>query len=125
MENEEKTDLERAAEAIAPVVVGLAAAAAAGRQAAEEMRRMFEAMEAEKLYGIPREEPDPEADFLSLLEAIERIRAIAEEADEERPLLIERKIQRPPKRLGPVNKQNHRANKPPRRARSSCRVIKR
>ena len=32
---------------------------------------------------------------------------------------------RPPKRIGPVNKANYTANRPPRVARSSCRTIKR
>lgn len=35
-----------------------------------------------------------------------------------------KKIPRPPKRLGPVNKVNYAANRPPRRARSNCRSIK-
>jgi hypothetical protein len=125
VENEEKTNLERAAEAVSPAVKRLAAVAVEAWKMAEEMRCYLEALENEKLYGITQEEIDLEAEQRALMEAIERIRAIAEEADEEMPLLPERKIQRPPKRLGPVNKPNYRANRPPRRARSSCRVIKR
>lgn len=125
MENEEKTALERVAEAVSPAVKVLGAVVIAGRTMAEEMRRYLEALENKKLYGITQEEIDLEAEQRALMEAFERIRSIVEEADEEMPLLPERKIQRPPKRLGPVNKPNYRANRPPRRARSSCRVIKR
>lgn len=35
-----------------------------------------------------------------------------------------KKIPRPPKRLGPVNKANYAANRPQRMARSNCRNIK-
>ena len=35
-----------------------------------------------------------------------------------------KKIPRPPKRLGPVNKENYAANRPLRMARSNCRNIK-
>lgn len=42
------------------------------------------------------------------------------ELAEDMPPIIHKKIQRPPKRLGPVNKVNYAANRPPRRARSSC-----
>lgn len=38
---------------------------------------------------------------------------------------IKTKLPRPPKRIGPVNKANYIANRPPRVARSSCRTIKR
>lgn len=125
MENEEKTDLERVAEAVTPAVKALAAVAAEAWKMAEALHHYLEDLENKKLYGITQEEIDPEAEQRALMEAIERIRSIAEEADEEMPLLPERKIQRPPKHLGPVNKTNYRANRPPRRARSSCRIIKR
>lgn len=36
-----------------------------------------------------------------------------------------KKIPRPAKYLGPVNKANYTANRPPRRARSSCYIMKR
>ena len=46
------------------------------------------------------------------------------ELAEDMPPIIHKKIPRPPKYLGPINKANYAANRPPRRARSSCRIIK-
>lgn len=43
---------------------------------------------------------------------------------EAEPLPPPKKIPRPAKYIGPVNKANYTANRPPRKARSSCRVIK-
>lgn len=44
---------------------------------------------------------------------------------EDMPPIIHKKMPRPPKCLGPVNKVNYSANRPPRRARSSCRIMNR
>ena len=41
------------------------------------------------------------------------------------PTPIRKKLPRPPKRTGPVNKANYTANRPPRVARSTCRKIRR
>lgn len=44
---------------------------------------------------------------------------------EDMPPIVHKKMPRPPKYIGPVNKANYTANRPPRRARSNCRVVKR
>lgn len=54
----------------------------------------------------------------------ERMQELAEMA-EDLPPITKKKIPRPPKSIGPVNKANYTANRPPRNARSSCRIIKR
>lgn len=53
----------------------------------------------------------------------ERLQEFAQMA-EDMPPVVRKKIPRPPKRLGPANKANYTANRPPRRARSNCRFIK-
>ena len=50
---------------------------------------------------------------------------LAELAEEPADITPPRKLPRPPKRTGPVNRSNFTANRPPRVARSSCRIIKR
>lgn len=54
----------------------------------------------------------------------EKLQEFAEIAADMAPI-IHKKIPRPPKCTGPVNKANFSANRPPRRARSSCRIVKR
>ncbi len=49
----------------------------------------------------------------------------AEIAEEMADIPPPRKLPRPPKRTGPVNKANYTANRPPRVARSTCRKIRR
>lgn len=44
---------------------------------------------------------------------------------EDMPPIVHKKMPRPPKRLGPINKANYSANRPARRARSNCRTVKR
>ena len=51
--------------------------------------------------------------------------AISSFADEAEPIPPQKKPPRPPKCLGPVNKANYTANRPPRMARSSCNNMKR
>ena len=63
----------------------------------------------------------------TLIQAIEKIREVeclADYADDIADIDME-EIPRPPKRIGPVNKANYTYNRPQRRARSSCRIIKR
>lgn len=50
---------------------------------------------------------------------------MADLADAAEDIPPPKKIPRPAKYIGPVNKANYAANRPPRRARSSCRIIKR
>lgn len=71
---------------------------------------------------------DPIEELRRLLGDMDKEKAMAEFADlEENPADIPppRKMPRPPKRIGPVNRSNYTANRPPRVARSSCRSIKR
>lgn len=70
-------------------------------------------------------EDDPREE---LLKAIERIKELADQdnlADDLDDFIPAKKLPRPPKRLGPVNKANYSHNRPQRRARSSCRTIRR
>lgn len=92
------------------------------------VRRLREALaafeEATLREAITKIEEDEKLDpFARLLEAMSEIekQVLMEElavdpADFEAP----KKILRPPKQLGPVNKANHTASRPPKRARSSC-----
>lgn len=50
---------------------------------------------------------------------------LSELAEDKDIILPPKKMPRPPKCIGPVNKANHTANRPPRVARSNCRIIKR
>lgn len=71
---------------------------------------------------------NPIADLRRRLEEMYSLYAMGEFADmAEEPADIPppRKMPRPPKRTGPVNRSNYTANRPPRVARSSCRTIKR
>ena len=54
-------------------------------------------------------------------EMLQKLAEMAEMA-EDMPPIIHKKMPRPPKWLCPVNKANYAANRPPRRARSSCRI---
>lgn len=71
---------------------------------------------------------DPIEELRRLLGDMDKENAMAEFAElAEEPADIPppRKIPRPPKHTGPVNRSNYTANRPPRVARSSCRTIKR
>lgn len=107
--------LQRAEEALRAAAVAFGAAATAkaigiepeaetwgdARNPVEDLRRHLEEMYAKYAMG----------EFVD----------IAEEPSDIPP---PRKIPRPPKYLGPVNKANYAANRPPRIARSSCRIIR-
>ena len=71
---------------------------------------------------------NPIEELRRLLGDMDKENAMVEFADlAEEPADIPppRKIPRPPKHTGPVNRSNYTANRPPRVARSSCRTIKR
>ena len=71
---------------------------------------------------------NPIEELRRLLGDMDKKNAMAEFADlAEEPSDIPppRKIPRPPKRTGPVNRSNYTANRPPQVARSNCRTIKR
>lgn len=70
---------------------------------------------------------DTIADLRKRLEEMYKLYAMGEFADlaeESVDIPPPRKIPRPPKRIYPVNRVNFAANKPHRRARSNCRIIK-
>lgn len=105
-------------------------------KAAETAKKTISAL-AESIAGVDLEitclcEEFPRDPFEDLARALneisggidpEMLQEFAEIA-EDMPPIIHKKIPRPPKRLCPVNKANYAANRPPRRARSSCRSIK-
>ena len=104
-----------------------------GEAAAQATRRLREALvefeEATIREAICRIEEDESRDpFAELLQAMEEIRErclldeLAAFGEDPADLEIPRKVPRPPKRLGPVNKANFTANRPPKRARSSCYI---
>ena len=107
-------------------------------KAAESMKAAVSAL-AESIAGLDleitcilEESPrDPFEDLMLALKAMsgdidkEKLQEFAELAQDMPPLLPSKKIHRPPKCLGQVNRANYTANKPPRRARSNCRIIKR
>ena len=121
MDEQVKSNLERVAVVIAPAVAAFSMTSA-------EIAAFKQAMEAlanKELAGITQVDTNPATEYLDILAAIESLREFIDGIGEEKPLLIERKLPRPPRRLGPVNRTNYQANRPPRVARSSCRIIKR
>ena len=106
--------------ASAVVMIG-DAVAYANRKFGEAMAAFAAATFREAITKIEEDEKlDP---FAALLEAAREIdkQILTEElAEEPADLELPRKTPRPPKRLGPVNKANHTASRPPKRARSSC-----
>ena len=112
-------------EAIARNLVMVAESAAmATRRLREALAAYEEAAIREALGQIEEDEKlDPFAELLAAMEEVRERRLLDElEAFVEDPADLElpRKTPRPPKRLGPVNKANFTASRPPKRARSSC-----
>ena len=108
------------------IVIAGEAAAQAARRFREAQAAYLEDKTREAIAEIEEEQkPDQ---ITALLQAMEELqeRCLVDElaafgydpADLETP----RKVPRPPKRLGPVNKANHTASRPPKRARSSCYI---
>lgn len=62
--------------------------------------------------------------YEELRRRIEEIVGTAALADDKEDILPPKKIPRPPRRTGPINKANYTANRPARKARSCCRKIK-
>ncbi len=109
-------------EAIARNLVIVAESAAiATRQLREALAAYEEAILREAIGRIEEDEKcDPFATLLEAMREIEKQALMEELAIEPADLEAPRKVPRPPKRLGPVNKANHTASRPPKRARSSC-----
>lgn len=80
-----------------------------------------------ELYRSMQTETDYQDPFSELLKAMNEIaeldlaELIPQQA-EDMPPLPPTRISRPPKYIGPVNKANYAANRPPKRARSSCYI---
>lgn len=108
------------------VAKAAAALARAIAMATIEVGAICAAFEKEELYRtLPAETDklDPITELLQNLAAMETLDPMTElmgELADDILLLPPPKIPRPPKYLGPVNKANHTASRPPRRARSSC-----
>ena len=95
----------------------------------------FVACEAAKAMGVDLGciRKDSERDALDALRRVmnemggdidkEMLQELAEMV-EDMPPIIHKKMPRPPKSLASANKANYAANRPPRRARSNCRIIK-
>lgn len=109
-------------EAVASALVMVAESAAlAARQLEEALAAYEEATLREAIAQIEEDEKcDHFAELLQSMEDIRRQYMLDELAEDPADLEAPKKILRPPRRLGPVNKTNHAASRPPRRARSSC-----
>lgn len=99
---------------------------AAAREMLDSLTAAFAAVEA-KAMGIQtddlqEDERDPIEELLRDIEEKRTMYDLADMAEEPADIEIPKKAPRPPKRLGPVNKANYTANRPPRRARSSCYI---
>lgn len=111
--------------------VAKAAASAARAIAAATMEAISYTTAKEKEMELYRElqaGADIQDPFAELRQAADKVAAqdflaAMEELAElalDMPPYFHKKTPRPPKCLGPINKANHTANRPPRRARSSC-----
>lgn len=97
---------------IAMIVV----AVGASRAALEKEKELYRELQAEAVNRDPIAELLQAMDFM---EAQAQMMELTEPIDDI-PLQPHPKIPRPPKYLGPVNKANYTASRPPRQARSSC-----
>ena len=112
------------------IVEGLGKAAESAKKAISSLAESFAGIDLEITFLCEEFPRDPFEDLTRAMEEIsgsidsELMQEFAELAAE-MPPIIHKKIPRPPKCTGPVNKMNFSANRPPRRARSSCRIVKR
>jgi hypothetical protein len=114
----DKPRMEAVARAL--VIVGESAALAA-RQLREALMAYEEAVIREAVGQIEEDEKlDPFARLLQAMEDIRKQVLMEELAVDPADLEPPRKVLRPPKRIGPINKVNYTASRPPKRARSSC-----
>lgn len=106
----------RAAKSVGIAITAAAAGVGAGRAAHEKVMELYRALQAE---AVNR---DPIAELLQAMEFMEAQAQMMELAEQaaDMPRISTKKTPRPPKCLGPINKANHTASRPPRRARSSC-----
>ena len=109
--------------------------AKAAHDLAESMKTAIDALAAVAICAVPdRTSEDKMQDpYEAMMRALKEIggnidsEAMQELAKmvEDLPPITKKKIPRPPKSIGPVNKANYTANRPPRNARSNCRIIRR
>lgn len=117
---------EQQTEELRSACVVLCNAVAFAAQVAKDLTAALSAM-TEKAMGIGVvivwEEEKPTDLREALLRAIEEINTtcpIADFAEDPAEKIVVKKLPRPQKRIGPINKANYSANRPARRARSSC-----
>ncbi len=106
----------RAAKSVGIAITAAAVGVGAGRAALEKEMEFYRLLQAEAVNRDPIAELLQAMDFM---EAQAQMMELAELVDD-MPLLPPPKIPRPPKYLGPVNKANYTASRPPKQARSSC-----
>lgn len=70
------------------------------------------------------EKDDSYAELARHFDEIRAMQELTDYAEEAELIPPPKKIPRPAKYIGPVNKANYTANRPPRRARSNCGAIK-
>jgi hypothetical protein len=110
--------LQRTAKAAARAARALATATAEAISCAAAQEKE---MELYRELQAGAETRDPFAELLQAMEqSLQAELADLAELAEDAPPLPQTITLRPPKYLGPVNKANHTASRPPRRARSSC-----
>ena len=108
------------------LVIVAESAAIATRQLREALAAYEEAILREAIGRIEEDEKcDPFAKLLEAMREIEKQALMEELAIEPADLEAPRKVPRPPKRIGPVNKVNYTANRPRRQARSNCHTMRR
>ena len=109
----------KAAAAVARVIAAITIDAATSCAAREKERELYRQLLAETDARDPLAELLQAADGMATQDLLAAMEELAELALD-MPLYFRQKTPRPPKCLGPVNKANHTASRPPRRARSSC-----
>ena len=116
---------EQQAEKLCSACVVIGDAVTAATQITKDMTAALNAL-MEKNMGLgteaAREEERPTDDLEEFLRAFEEwaTSTLAYYGTDPAEIIVVKKTPRPPKRTGPVNKANYSANRPARRARSSC-----
>ena len=102
-------------------VVVFASVAVTTRRLREAMAELEEAAIRAAITQIEEDEYcDPIAKLLEAMEEVREQVLLEELAIDPADIEMPRKMPRPPKKLGPINKENYTARRPPRQARSSC-----
>lgn len=99
---------------IVDVVIALQTVAAVAQAISREI----------KVVNLRNDNYDLSNEFMTITELSELIEKMCDLAEGSTYILQPKKLPRPPKRIGPVNKPNYIANRPQIRARSNCRAFK-